>query len=123
MAEAPALTLADQALANFLCAIAVQRVETTWTEILLASVEELLPHVNRSAPHMPALCEAAGRLLNAAKTRNQRGGALGWARACLAVSRAAEDFLFWRAGLALDRWRADQVVDPNPQQETPHAAE
>jgi hypothetical protein len=122
MSQAPALSLADQALANLLCALAVQRTETTWTEVLLASIEELLPHINRSGPHMAVLSEAAGRVLNAAPQRSVRGGSLPWARACLAASRAAEDFLFWRGGLALDRWRAEQVVDPN-QQETPHAAE
>lgn len=104
------LGLADQALANLLGCVAVQAIRDDRTELSIGSIAELLPHANRSAPMMARIAEASAEILNAWAARHQRGdGSVRWCAACLHASGVVEEFLFWRAGLALDAWREAQA--------------
>jgi hypothetical protein len=114
-ASGPRLSLADQSLANLVGFLATQRIEDSRTNMALEALVELLPHVNRSITPMQALSEAAGEALNAAAKRNQKGGSVAWCQAMLTASSAMQEFLFWRASMAIDAWRASHS---HPNEET-----
>ncbi|PZQ99916.1 MAG: hypothetical protein DI533_04600 [Cereibacter sphaeroides] len=106
MSPAARLSLADQALANCLGFIVAQVIRDDRTEVAIAVMEELLPHVNRSSAHMPQICEAAGAVLSAWPMRGRTEGATNWASALMTANNAVSDFLFWRAAMASDAWRS-----------------
>lgn len=103
-----ALDMAQAALANVVCALAVQRIEDDNTALLLAVLDELLPQCHRNSPMIAALISAGEQISAAAARRREGGGGMTWAVAMNAASAAAFDFLFWRGAAALERHRKDK---------------
>lgn len=110
-APAPAIQLdmAQAALANIVCALAVQTIEDSRTEVLLGALDELIPACHRNSRMADALLSAAEQIAIAAARRRDGGGGITWAAAILTARAVAFDFLFWRGAAALERHRKDKA--------------
>lgn len=105
------LTMADQALAHLVGFIATQRmVDDRNTVLALDLLREIEPHVTRDIPQMAALAAAAIEMIAAYPDRSKKGGAMPWCAATWSASSAASAFLFWRAAVATEAWRASLPV-------------
>lgn len=103
------MTLADQAFVNAMMVITAPTFgDMANRELALDRVRELLPKINRTHPHLTALSEAAGLVLNAAGMTPGRAKTEAMSSAILRVRWAVADFAMWRLGLALEAMRGAQ---------------
>ncbi len=105
------LSLADQALINVCGALVAQSPVYPDDEALyFALLAEVLPHVTHGWQVLGDVAAAARAVVAAAPARATPGGETAIWQAKMGLRSPLEAVFRWRAGLALDAWRA-QVTE------------
>ena len=108
MTEVARLSFADQVLANTVGYLGTHIIENANTKLALDVLGEVLPHVNRNIGEIVRLAGVAGKLLETWDFPPGAGQSVEWGFARMDAREVVSQFLFVRAGKALDAHR-DQL--------------
>jgi len=98
-------------LLNLVAFVALSLSREPRVDVALREIAALLPRVSLPSRRVERLVDRARALVAADAGRLDPGMAFAWAVACGEASRELADLFFWRAGLAQEAVRAQEVVD------------
>lgn len=98
-------------LLNLTAFVALSLSREPRVDVALREIEALLPRVSLPSARAGRLVDVARGLVAADAGRLDPARAFAWAMACGTAARELADLFFWRAGLAQEALRAEEVTD------------